>query len=156
VTYFNSTKPLLRGLGELRLLFRPNTDLWTHFSTSDSNYGPLPLRAFGAVTVQDATTYVGNITDDPYGRQYSDYFTKYSLSESWRNHDVHGQFADGAHSDDGSTFGAWLVHNTRESYYGGTLHSDLVVDGIVYNYRVLGHHGAPVPDINPNPNPKLL
>ncbi|KAF9878370.1 rhamnogalacturonate lyase C [Colletotrichum karsti] len=149
LTYFNTTLPRLRDLGELRTLFRPNTPLWTHFSTSDGNLGPLPLAdTFSkALTVQDATTYVGDVTSDPYTQQYSDYFTKYTLSESWRNHDVHGQFSDGSTSVDGSTFGAWLVHNTRETYYGGPLHSDLVVDGIVYNYMVSGHHGAPMPNI---------
>lgn len=49
----------------------------------------------------------------------------------WRDHTVHGQYSDGSTSSDGSTYGAWLVHNTRETYYGGPLHSDLVVDGIV-------------------------
>ncbi|OLN87140.1 putative rhamnogalacturonate lyase C 6 [Colletotrichum chlorophyti] len=149
LTYFNATKPLLRDLGELRTLFRPNTPLWTHFSTSDDNYGPMPLaETFSqALTVQDATSYVGGVPNDPYMKQYSDYFTKYTLAESWRNHDVHGHFSDGSTSIDGSTFGAWLVHNTRETYYGGPLHSDLVVDGIVYNYMVSGHHGAPMPNI---------
>lgn len=149
LTFFNESTPRLRDLGEMRLLFRPNTPLWTHFSTSDGNYGPLPSRkAFDeATTVQDATTYLGDTPDDPYVEQYSDYFTKYSLSESWRNHDVHGQYSDGSQSVDGSTYGAWLVHNTRESYYGGPIHADLVVDGIVYNYMVSGHFGAPVPNI---------
>ncbi|KAL2679216.1 hypothetical protein Neosp_009983 [[Neocosmospora] mangrovei] len=146
LTYFNSATPFLRDLGELRTLFRPNTKLWTHFSTSDGNYGPLPSMA-NSVSVQDATWYVGGDKNDAYAKEYSDYFTKYSLSESWRNHDVHGQFSDGSTSDDGSTFGSWLVHNTRETYYGGPLHSDLVVDGIVYNYMVSGHHGAPMPNI---------
>ncbi len=27
-----------------------------------------------------------------------------------------------------------MVMNTRETYFGGPLHSDLVVDGIVYDY----------------------
>ncbi|KAL4935771.1 hypothetical protein BDV06DRAFT_233961 [Aspergillus oleicola] len=147
VTYFNETTPFLRDLGELRTLFRPNTDLWTHFSTSDGNYGPMPLPTSEGETVQDATTYYGNNTDDPYVAQYSDYFTKYTLSESWRNHDVHGHFSDGSKTADGSTLGAWLAHNTRETYYGGPLHSDLVVDGIVYNYLVSGHHGAPMPNL---------
>ncbi|KAL2862615.1 galactose mutarotase-like domain-containing protein [Aspergillus lucknowensis] len=149
LTYFNTATPFLRDLGEMRTMFRPNTDLWTHFSTSDGNFGPLPLESSydDSLTVQDATTYLGNNTDDPFVAQYSDYFTKYTLSESWRDHDVHGQFSDGSTSDDGSTFGAWLVHNSRETYYGGPLHSDLVVDGIVYNYMVSGHHGAPVPNI---------
>jgi rhamnogalacturonan endolyase len=149
LTFFNESTPRLRDLGEMRLLFRPNTALWTHFSTSDGNYGPLPSRkAFDeATTVQDATTYLGDTLDDAYVEQYSDYFTKYSLSESWRNHDVHGQYSDGSQSHDGNTYGAWLVHNTRESYYGGPIHADLVVDGIVYNYMVSGHFGAPVPNI---------
>ncbi|KAL3476169.1 galactose mutarotase-like domain-containing protein [Aspergillus californicus] len=149
VTYFNATTPYLRSLGELRTLFRPNTDLWTHFSTSEGNSGPMPSDAAydSALTVQDATTYLGATPDDPYVSQYSDYFTKYALAESWRGHDVHGHFADGSASDDGSTFGAWLVHNTVETYYGGPLHGDLVVDGIVYNYLVSGHFGAPMPNL---------
>ncbi|KAH6669756.1 rhamnogalacturonate lyase [Plectosphaerella plurivora] len=149
VTYFNETTPFLRGLGELRTLFRPNTKLWTHLVGSGDNWAPMVSAAgFAAgVTVQDATTYVGNTPDDPYASQYSDYFTKYTFSELWRDHDVHGQYADGSTSPDGNTYGAWLVHNTRETYYGGPLHSDLVVDGIVYNYLVSGHHGAPVPNI---------
>ncbi|KAL4864029.1 hypothetical protein BDV12DRAFT_201531 [Aspergillus spectabilis] len=147
VTYFNETTPFLRSLGELRTLFRPNTNLWTHFSTSDDNFGPMPLSSTTKLTVQDATSYLVNATDDPYASQYSDYFTKYTLSEPWRSHDVHGHFSDGSQSEDGSTFGAWLVHNTVETYYGGPLHSDLVVDGIVYNYMVSGHHGAPTPNL---------
>ncbi|KAL4811328.1 galactose mutarotase-like domain-containing protein [Aspergillus unguis] len=147
-TYFNEGgDAYLRDLGELRTLFRPNTDLWTHFSTSDGNYGPLPGRGLEGLTVQDATTYYGDSTDDPYVEEYSDYFTKYTLAESWRDHDVHGQFSDGSTSDTGDVFGAWLVHNTVESYYGGPLHSDLVVDGIVYNYLVSGHFGAPQPNL---------
>ncbi|KAF9894931.1 hypothetical protein FE257_004553 [Aspergillus nanangensis] len=149
VTYFNATTPLLRDLGELRTLWRPNTNLWTNFSTSDGNFGPMPLPSSqsNAISVQDATSYLGNFTNDPYVSQYSDYFTKYTLAENWRTHDAHGLFSDGSKSLDGSTFGAWLVHNTRETYYGGPLHSDLVVDGIVYNYLVSGHYGAPMPNL---------
>ncbi|RYP43452.1 hypothetical protein DL770_011667 [Monosporascus sp. CRB-9-2] len=149
VAYYNEARPFLRGLGELRTLFRPNTPLWTHLSGSDGNWAPIPSReAFAdAITVQDATTYLGNTTDDAYVQQYSDYFTKYTFAEVWRDHDVHGQYADGSTSSDGNTYGAWLVHNTRETYYGGPLHADLVVDGIVYNYMVSGHYGAPTPNI---------
>ncbi|KAI8965078.1 polysaccharide lyase family 4 protein [Daldinia sp. FL1419] len=149
VTYFNQRTPFLRGLGELRTLFRPNTNLWTHLSGSEGNWAPIPSSDANrrAITVQDATTYLGDSTNDPYVKQYSDYFTKYAFAEVWRDHDVHGQFSDGSTSSDGNTYGAWLVHNTRETYYGGPLHSDLVVDGIVYNYLVSGHHGAPVPNI---------
>ncbi|KAK0391136.1 hypothetical protein NLU13_0638 [Sarocladium strictum] len=149
VSYFNETTPFLGELGELRTLFRPNTKLWTHILGSKDNWAPRISEAgeTAAVTVQDATSYLGNTPEDPYAEQYSDYFTKYTFSELWRDHDVHGQFADGSTSPDGNTYGAWLVHNTRDTYYGGPLHSDLVVDGIVYNYMVSGHHGAPVPNI---------
>ncbi|TGJ79835.1 hypothetical protein E0Z10_g8929 [Xylaria hypoxylon] len=149
VTYFNETTPHLRELGELRTLFRPNTKLWTHLSGSDGNYAPIPsANAYKSqVVVQDAAWYLGNTPQDPYVQQYSDYFTKYTFAELWREHQVHGEYSDGTTSSDGNTYGAWLVHNTRETYYGGPLHYDLVVDGIVYNYLVSGHYGAPVPNI---------
>lgn len=44
------------------------------------------------------------------------------------------RFADGTQTSDNSTYGAWLVMNTKDTYFGGPLHSDLMVDGIVYNY----------------------
>lgn len=31
--------------------------------------------------------------------------------------------------------------NTKDTYFGGPLHSDLTVDGIVYDYIVSNHHG---------------
>jgi len=65
---------------------------------------------------------------------------------SRRDHKAHGMYADGSGSN-GSTFGAWLVHNTVETYFNGPVHSDLVVDGIVYNYMVSNHHGNQVPNI---------
>jgi rhamnogalacturonan endolyase len=37
--------------------------------------------------------------------------------------------------------------NTIDTYFGGPTHSDLVVDGIVYNYIVSNHHGAQTPNI---------
>ncbi|KAI1180316.1 polysaccharide lyase family 4 protein [Nemania sp. FL0916] len=149
VTYFNDTAPFLRDLGELRTLFRPNTNLWTHLSGSADNYAPIPSKDAYAdeVVVQDASWYLGNTPDDAYVEQYSDYFTKYTFAELWRDHKAHGQYSDGTTSVDGNTYGAWLVHNTRETYYGGPLHYDLVVDGIVYNYLVSGHYGAPVPNM---------
>ncbi len=133
VAYYNEATPFLRGLGELRTLFRPNTALWTHLSSSDGNWAPIASKeAFSkGLTVQDATTFLGNTTGDPYVKEYSDYFTKYTFTELWRDHKVHGQYSDGSTSSDGNTYGAWLVHNTRETYYGGPLHADLMVDGIV-------------------------
>lgn len=37
--------------------------------------------------------------------------------------------------------------NTIDTYFGGPLHSDLTVDGIVYNYIVSNHHGDQTPNI---------
>lgn len=31
--------------------------------------------------------------------------------------------------------------NTKDTYFGGPLHSDLTVDGILYNYISSNHHG---------------
>ena len=132
--YSNSSVTSGGDLGELRVLFRPNTgSLWTHLSSSDEMYAPLPDTS-GAPTVQDATWYVGGKKDHPYVKQMSDYFTKYMFSETWREQKVHGLFNDGSKSKDGSTFGAWLVMNTKDTYFGGPTQSDLTVDGIVYNY----------------------
>ncbi|KAG8626701.1 hypothetical protein KVT40_005646 [Elsinoe batatas] len=153
LAYNNATTPFLRNLQEFRTLFRPNHALWTHLSTNDDFYGPSPRpnpTSTGtgiATTVQDATWYLGNRTGDPYVEQVSDYFTKYTFQHAWRDLNVHGMFADGKYSDDNSTFGAWMIMNTKDTYYGGPTHSDLVVDGIVYNYLVSNHHGAGVPNI---------
>ncbi|RYP17000.1 hypothetical protein DL767_010094 [Monosporascus sp. MG133] len=124
VAYHNETTPFLRNLQELRTLLRPNSDIWTHLATNEVQYAPLPGAEAIAnqVVVQDATWYLGNTPDDPW-------------------------YADGSQTSDGSTFGIWLVMNTKETYYGGPLHSDLVVDGIVYDYMVSNHHGDQTPNI---------
>lgn len=149
LAYYNKTTPFLRNLQEFRTLFRPNSPIWTHLMTNEENYAPLPSANATAheITVQDATWYLGNTANDPYVEQYADFFTKYTFQDTWRDHDVHGQFADGSKTDDGSTFGAWLVMNTRDTYFGGPLHSDLIVDGVVYNYLVSNHHGDQTPNI---------
>jgi rhamnogalacturonan endolyase len=116
----------------------------------------------GQITVQDATWYLPN-KDDPYVKGVGDYFTKYTFQDTWRDHKAHGMYADGSGSAGGSSYGAWLVHNTVETYFGGPLHSDLVVDGIIYNYiryvasetlfllvnakRSSNHHGDSTPNI---------
>jgi rhamnogalacturonan endolyase len=140
LAYHNKTTPFLRNLQEFRTLLRPNTPLWTDLITNDHQYAPLPSKNATAVqvTVQDATWYLGKTPNDPYVVQQSDYFTKYTFADTWRDHDVHGMYADGSKSKDGSTFGSWLVMNTKDTYFGGPLHSDLTVDGIVYNY--IGTH----------------
>jgi len=136
LVYHNKTTPFLRNLQEFRTLFRPNTNLWTHLVTNEQQHAPLPSKnaISKQVVVQDATWYLGNTPDDPYVVQESNYFTKYTFSDTWRDHDVHGLYSDGTTSKDNATFGSWLVMNTRDTYFGGPLHSDLVVDGIVYNY----------------------
>ena len=35
-----------------------------------------------------------------------------------------------------------MVMNTKDTYFGGPLRSDLTVDGIVYNYITSNHFGA--------------
>ncbi|KAJ4377307.1 hypothetical protein N0V83_000131 [Neocucurbitaria cava] len=145
VKYNNSKTPSGGDLGELRQLFRPSNSVWTHLSSSDEMYSPLPDTS-GAPTVQDATWYVGD-KKDQYVKQTSDYFTKYMFSETWRDQLVHGMYGDGSKSSDGSAFGSWLLMPNKESYFNGPTHSDLTVDGIVYNYLVSNHHGNGVPEM---------
>ncbi|KAI1102276.1 polysaccharide lyase family 4 protein [Jackrogersella minutella] len=149
IAYYNETTPFLRNLQEFRTLFRPNSSIWTHLATNGVQYAPLPSKEAvnNQVVVQDATWYLGNTPDDPYVQQEADYFTKYTFQDTWRSHDVHGMYADGSQITDNSTFGAWMVMNTKETYFGGPLHSDLIVDGIVYDYIVSNHHGDQTPNI---------
>ncbi|KAI1503967.1 rhamnogalacturonate lyase [Biscogniauxia marginata] len=149
LAYHNEETPFLRNLQEFRTLFRPNSDIWTHLLTNEIQYAPLPSdeAVNEQVVVQDATWYLGNTPEDPYVQQEADYFTKYTFQDTWRKHDVHGMYADGSQVSDNSTFGAWMVMNSKETYFGGPLHSDLVVDGIVYNYMVSNHHGDQTPNI---------
>ncbi|KAJ5992612.1 hypothetical protein N7451_008336 [Penicillium sp. IBT 35674x] len=155
LTYYNETTPYLRNLQEFRTLFRPNSDLWTHLTSSEVQTAPLPSKdaISNEIVVQDATWTFNNTPADAYYTQFSDYFTKYTFSNrrddpqpEWRNNSVHGMYADGSTST-GATYGAWLVMNTKDTYYGGPLHSDLTVDGIVYNYIVSNHHGEGTPNI---------
>lgn len=136
LAYFNETTPSLRNLQEFRTMFRPNSPIWTHLSTNARTFAPLPSKEAFAnqVVVQDATWYLGNAPNDPYVQQMSDYFTKYTFQDLWRDHKVHGMFADGTQTNGNFTFGSWLVMNTRDTYFNGPQNSDLVVDGIVYNY----------------------
>lgn len=34
-----------------------------------------------------------------------------------------------------------MVMNSKDTYFGGPTHSDLTVDGILYNYISSNHHG---------------
>jgi rhamnogalacturonan endolyase len=68
------------------------------------------------------------------------------MTNSWRDHKAHGLYADGSTSN-GTAYGAWLVMNTKDTYFGGPIHSDLTVDGITYNYLVSNHHGNGTPNI---------
>ncbi|KAK2008499.1 rhamnogalacturonate lyase [Colletotrichum eremochloae] len=149
VAYYNEEKPFLRNLQELRTLFRPNDPMWTHLLTNPTQYAPLPSKDAVAaqVAVQDATWYLGNTPKDPYVQQEADWFTKYTFQDTWRDIDAYGLYADGLKTADGSAYGAWMVFNTRDTYFGGPLHSDLTVDGIVYNYISSNHHGDQTPNI---------
>ncbi|GME49274.1 Rhamnogalacturonan lyase [Neofusicoccum parvum] len=149
LTYFNETTPFLRNLQEFRTLFRPNTALWTHLSTNEKTYAPLPSKDAVAneVVVQDATWYLGNTPEDQYVQQWADYFTKYTFQAQWRDHRVHGMYSDGSTSTTNATFGVWMVMNTVDTYFNGPKNSDLTVDGIVYNYIASNHHGNGTPNI---------
>jgi rhamnogalacturonan endolyase len=82
LSYYNETTPFLRNLQELRTLFRPNTDLWTHLTSSEIQTAPLPSTEAikEEVVVQDATWTFNNTPSDAYYTQFSDYFTKYTFS----------------------------------------------------------------------------
>ncbi|OJD31024.1 rhamnogalacturonate lyase b [Diplodia corticola] len=149
LAYHNETTPFLRNLQEFRTLFRPNTELWTHLSTNEKTFAPLPSKEAIAneVVVQDATWSLLNTPDDPYVQQWADYFTKYTFQAQWRDHRVHGMFSDGSTSATNATFGAWTVMNTVDTYFNGPKNSDLTVDGIVYNYIASNHHGNGTPNI---------
>jgi rhamnogalacturonan endolyase len=136
LAYHNSSTQFLRNLQEFRTLFRPNTTLWTDLLTNEIQFAPLPSQDAidKQVVVQDATWSFNATPDDPYVIQESTYFTKYMFADTWRDHNVHGMYSDGTTSVGNFTFGSWLVQNTKDTYFGGPLHSDLVVDGIVYNY----------------------
>lgn len=43
-----------------------------------------------ATAVQDATGYIANRTNDPWVEQVADYFTKYTMSDTYRDHVAHG------------------------------------------------------------------
>lgn len=149
VAYYNETTPFLRNLQELRSLFRPNTDIWTHLLTNPDQWAPLPGREAFAnqITVQDATWDLTRTPNDAHVQQWSDYFTKYSFQSTYRDHKAAGMFADGSRTKNNETFGAWMVMNTKDTYFGGPLFSDLTTDGIVYNYIASNHHGNQTPNI---------
>ncbi|GJC94195.1 rhamnogalacturonate lyase [Colletotrichum higginsianum] len=149
VAYYNEEKPFLRNLQELRTLFRPNDPMWTHLLTNPTQYAPLPSKDAVAkqVVVQDATWYLGNTPDDPYVQQEADWFTKYTFQDTWRDIDAYGMYADGSNTADGSAYGAWMVFNTRDTYFGGPLHSDLTVDGIYYHFNK-GPAGTSILDLH--------
>lgn len=84
LAYYNETTPFLRNLQEFRTLLRPNTDLWTHLTSSEVQTAPLPSKEAieKQVVVQDATWRFNNTPDDEYTSQFSEYFTKYTFSNS--------------------------------------------------------------------------
>ncbi|WWC69791.1 uncharacterized protein I206_103734 [Kwoniella pini CBS 10737] len=156
IAYHNSSVPFLADLQDIRTLFRPHGYLFTHLSTNKDFYVPQPRpnpaidasKDLGIATlVQDTTWYIGNRTDDPFVENVADYFTKYTMSDTYRHHTVHGLFADGTNTPDNSTIGAWTIYNTKDTFFGGPTYSDLVVDGLLYNYIQSNHHGDQTPNI---------
>lgn len=150
IAYHNSEVPFLTPLTELRTLFRPYGNFWTHMSSAPDFWVPQakPNPSVDAshdsgvsTLVQDTTWYLGDRTGDPYVEQVADYWTKYSMSETYRDHIVHGLYADGTTTPDGRAYGAWMVYNSKDTFYGGPTFSDLTVDGITYNYIASNHHG---------------
>ncbi|KAJ3805551.1 galactose mutarotase-like protein [Lentinula lateritia] len=150
LAYYNDTVTSKGELGESRTMFRPNGGPWTHIITNSEQWAPLPGAAAVAeeVVVQDATWYLGLTPDDPYGLtftlQESDYFTKYQFADNQTNK-AHGLF--GYSPDNVTTLGAWWVVNQKDTFFGGPLHGDLMVDGIIYNKQSTNHGGATNPNI---------
>ena len=147
VAYENTTTPLLCEFIQLRTLFRPHGYFFTHLSSTDDWYVPQPrpnpaidsVADLGIATqVQDTTWYIGNRTGDPFVENVADYYTKYSMSGAYRYHLVHGLFADGTNTPDNTTFGAWTIFNTKDTFFGGPTYVDLLEDGLLYNYIVSG------------------
>jgi rhamnogalacturonan endolyase len=147
----NPMGPIHPTLQEFRTLFQPNSDIWTHLSVSDDLVSPLPKKESmkKAKVVQDATWNLSaSKKDDPFVAEFSQYFTKYSFADTWREHLVHGLFGEAIEKNETwhdlfgeqkdkamrGTWGALLVMNSKDIFYGGPEHSDLTVDGIVYNY----------------------
>ncbi|KAJ6622202.1 rhamnogalacturonan lyase [Mycena sp. CBHHK59/15] len=119
LAYHNATGPSLGALGESRTMFRPNGGPWTHLVTNGEQSAPLP----------SATWYLGLTPDDAYVTQESDYWTKYTFADNQTNK-AHGLYAN---TSDGTALGAWWVVNQKDTFFGGPLHIDLMVDGIIYN-----------------------
>ncbi|KAJ7904941.1 galactose mutarotase-like protein [Mycena leptocephala] len=143
--YHNATGPSLGALGESRTMFRPNGGPWTHIVTNSEQWAPLPsAEALSKeVSVQDATWYLGLTPNDAYVTQESDYWTKYTFADNQTNK-AHGLYGN---TSDGNAFGAWWVVNQKDTFFGGPLHIDLMVDGIAYNKQSTSHGGATSPNI---------
>ncbi len=84
---------------------------------------------------------------DPYVANVADYYTKYTMHAIYRDHLVHGLFADGTETPDNTTYGAFTIYNTKDTFFGGPTYADLVVDGLMYNYIISNHFGDSVPNI---------
>ena len=91
--------------------------------------------------------HIAFIAGDPYVENVADYYTKYTMSAIYRDHLVHGLFADGTETPDNTTYGAWTIYNTKDTFFGGPTYVDLVVDGLMYNYVISNHYGNGVPNI---------
>lgn len=149
LSYQNITTPFYRNLQEFRTLFRPNTPLWTHLLTNDQHYAPLPSADAIAnqVVVQDATWSYAAAPNDSYVQQEGIYFTKYIFADTWRDHDVHGMYADGTQIVNNYTFGSWLVINTKDTYFWRTTAFGSDCGWNCTQLHVSNHHGDGTPNI---------
>ncbi|KAJ7049519.1 galactose mutarotase-like protein [Mycena amicta] len=146
LAYHNASGLSLGALGESRTMFRPNTALWTHLVTNGEQWAPAPSAEALAseIQVQDATWYLGSTPSDEYLIQESDYWTKYTFADNQTNK-AHGLYS--APTTANTSFGAWWVVNQKDTFFGGPLHIDLMVDGIAYNKQSTSHGGATSPNI---------
>ncbi|THV00289.1 galactose mutarotase-like protein [Dendrothele bispora CBS 962.96] len=145
LAYYNATVPFKGALGESRTMFRPNGGPWTHLVTNHEQWAPEPSAEALAneIEVQDATWYLGSTPNDPYVIEESDYWTKYTFADNQTNK-AHGLFGRGPGD---LSLGAWWVVNQKDTFFGGPLHVDLMVDGIIYNKQSTSHGGATSPNI---------
>ncbi|KAJ7106411.1 galactose mutarotase-like protein, partial [Mycena crocata] len=150
LAYHNATGASFGALGESRTMFRPNGGPWTHLVTNGDQWAPIPSAAalVRQIEVQDATWYLGLTPDDAYCVHTSVVWgntnmMQYTFADNQTNK-AHGLYAN---RSSGDALGAWWVVNQKDTFFGGPLHIDLMVDGIIYNKQSTSHGGATSPNV---------